>query len=257
MADQGDPDGVSEDTPWFRRWFGEEYLRLYPHRDRDEAREGVELLLSRRPQVAQGPILDLACGAGRHLDVLSNRSIPCVGLDLSLSLLARAHRARPHLRLVRGDMRRLPFGPSHFWAVTSFFTSFGYFDSEEGDRKVAREVRRVLRPGGTFFLDFLNAHTVLDRLTPRDENMVEGRRVIQERRVLPGDRIVEKRIRIESSAPGDPDRTFVERVRLYTADELSTLLESVGLEPSERFGDYKGGATTSTSPRVIIVARAV
>ncbi len=256
MTDQGDPASVPGSTPWFRRWFGEEYLRLYPHRDRDEARDGVELLLSRRPEVARGPVLDLACGAGRHLDVLSTRGVPCVGLDLSLSLLSRAHQTRPHLRLVRGDMRRLPFNPSSFSAVTSFFTSFGYFDSEEGDRRVAREVHRVLRPGGTFFLDFLNAHSVLDQLIPRDEHVVEGRRVIQERRVLPGGRIVEKRIRIETEPPDDPDRTFVERVRLYTADELSTLLAAVGLETSERFGDYKGGAPSPASPRAIIVARA-
>ena len=31
-------------TPWFRDWFGNEYLALYPHRDRAEARQAVELL---------------------------------------------------------------------------------------------------------------------------------------------------------------------------------------------------------------------
>jgi SAM-dependent methyltransferase len=60
--------------------------------------------------------------------------------------------ARPEARLpgchrVRGDMRHLPFTDGSFDLVTSFFTSFGYFDSDDEDVKVlARGVPRAASP---------------------------------------------------------------------------------------------------------------
>ena len=30
---------------WFERWFGQHYLELYPHRNDEEARQGVQTLL--------------------------------------------------------------------------------------------------------------------------------------------------------------------------------------------------------------------
>ena len=35
-------------TEWFEEWFGEEYLRLYPHRDDTEAEQAVDLILRTR-----------------------------------------------------------------------------------------------------------------------------------------------------------------------------------------------------------------
>ena len=39
-----DPPKREAAIPWFRDWFGREYLALYPHRDRAEARRAVALL---------------------------------------------------------------------------------------------------------------------------------------------------------------------------------------------------------------------
>jgi hypothetical protein len=47
---------------WFREWFGEEYLALYPHRDSADAERLVALL---RHAVSWDPgwrVLDVACG---------------------------------------------------------------------------------------------------------------------------------------------------------------------------------------------------
>jgi SAM-dependent methyltransferase len=240
---------------WYRRWFGEEYMELYPHRDREEAREAVALFLEHADVGEGDPVLDLACGAGRHLEGLLEEGLDAVGLDLSLPLLRRASGRQPAMRLIRGDMRSLPFRSATFAAVSSFFTSFGYFESEADDRMVLREVRRVLRQGGHLLLDFLNARAVQRNLTPRDERTVGEWRVVQERRLVRGGRVVEKRIRIEDGAEGEP-REFLERVRLYMPRELESLLAREGLTPVERFGDYEGGPVSPASPRVILLAEA-
>ena len=235
---------------WFRDWFGEEYLELYPHRDEQEARRAVSLYLATfRPP--GDPVLDLACGAGRHLRELEASGLPTVGLDLSAVLLGEARRASPEACLVRADMRRLPFRTGAFGGLTSFFTSFGYFGTRDEDRRVAREIRRVLRDGGNFMLDFFNAQRVRDELVPRDERVTDGRRVTQTREIE--DDTVVKRIRIrEETADGIRERRFEERVRLYSPEGLQALLEDAALAVRHRYGDYHGGDFDPAAERLIL-----
>lgn len=243
---------MSAPGEWFREWFGEEYLALYPHRDAREAEVAVRLFRRAADPRPDAPVLDLACGAGRHLGILADLGFRPVGIDLSRELLAEARRREnEELPLVRGDMRRLPFVDAAFGAVASFFTSFGYFASSEEDRRVAAEMRRVLRPGGVFLLDYLNAPRVRAALVPRDERRVKGRTVRQER-WLEGESVV-KRIEIRP-AEGEPEVHY-ERVRLYGPDELERLLARHGLRTEARFGDYDGSPYGETSPRVILVGR--
>lgn len=241
--------------PWFQDWFGDEYLALYPHRDRAEARQAVELLHATAGPAPGHHVLDLGCGAGRHLAELCRLGYNATGLDLSMPMLEAAASEAAGPLLVRGDMRRIPFRASGFDIVTSYFTSFGYFDDEQDDAQVLREVRRVLRPAGRFLLDFLNADQVVANLRERDHRTVGGVEVVQERRLLQGGRIVEKRIAI-GTRDGEPQREFVERVRLYRPGELARMLEGAGLAAGPRFGGYDRSPFSRLSPRFIVLARA-
>ncbi len=55
-------------------------------------------------------------------------------------------------------------------AVFNLFTSFGYFDDDEDDRKVFSSVKNVLQNDGIFVLDFLNEKFVKNTLV--DETTV-------------------------------------------------------------------------------------
>ena len=248
---------VSGDAPsdWFRRWFGREYLALYPHRNRVEARQAVALLKDATSVAPGAHILDLACGAGRHLAELRRAGYRTAGLDLSLPLLQAAHATAAEASLVRADMRRIPFRTGAFQVVTSYFTSFGYFADEDDDRGVLGEVRRVLRTGGWFLLDFLNADQVAANLRARDRRVVSGMEVLQERRLAEGGRIVEKRITIAGPG-GASSRNFVERVRMYRPAELAAMLSEARLEPGPRFGGYDRRALSAESPRCVFLANA-
>lgn len=253
---------MSAPAEWFREWFGDTYLSLYPHRDEAEAEAGTRLFEREAAPPPGGRVLDLACGYGRHLDKLQAAGYRSVGLDLSARLLRDAAK-RPGATgsLVRGDMRHLPFPDGVFDALVNFFTSFGYFASEEEDQLVVREMRRVVRSGGTFLLDYMNAPWVIANLEPEtevedDEHRVHQRRWIEARHVI-------KRIEIYPRGGNGPDagegapEVFHERVRLYEPDELGALLARHGLEVRARFGDYDGAPFENESPRLLLAGLAV
>jgi SAM-dependent methyltransferase len=243
----------SRDEEWFERWFGDEYLALYPHRDMEEARRAAGLVIRESRVAAGATTLDLACGAGRHLEALREQGFRAFGLDLSYPLLLRARERAP---VVRGDMRVLPFRSASLDLVASFFTSFGYFEDAADDRQVLREVRRVLRPGAAFAFDYLNSDRVRTELQPRDEREVDGRRVVQIRTLADGGRAVKKQIQIYPPGVAEP-QLFHERVRLYPPDEFRALLLEHGLGEHRIFGDYEGAPFEKNSSRLLVIGVAL
>lgn len=244
--------GPDAPADWYREWFGETYLEVYPHRDRAEAERAVELFRARADPGAGARVLDLACGAGRHLAALGGAGYRPVGLDLSRPLLERATGAFDG-PLVRADMRAVPLAPGSVAGVVQFFTSFGYFESRREDSRVLEEVGRVLGSAGTFLMDFLNARRVRAELVPEDERK-QGDRLIRQRRWLEGDAVV-KRIEIHEETEEDP-RVYHERVRLYEPEELERMMAAAGLEVTDRRGGYDDRPFGPDSPRLILAGRA-
>lgn len=237
-------------TEWFEQWFGEAYLRLYPHRDDEDAAQLAGLIDSRVP-VRDRDVLDLACGPGRHVAQLQARGARVVGFDLSMPLLSRArHReGNDAARFVRGDMRRLPFRSARFDLVVNLFTSFGFFSSDAQHQLVVDGAARTLRPGGALVIDYLNARWVSRTLVPLEEQQVGEQRVTIERQLIDGDRFVMKQFHLESDG-----RSFVERVRLYSPEDLAAMISQAGLRVVDRFGSYDGIPLTDDAPRAILLA---
>jgi len=238
---------------WYKEWFGEEYLELYAHRDEGEAERHVafvEALFERAPRA----ILDLACGGGRHTAALRRRGHRALGTDLSIVLLAQP----PPLPRVAGDMRRLPFADGAFDWVLNFFTSFGYFETEEENFRVLAEISRVLASDGRFLLDLMNLDATLSQLKEYEE-WEDGERRVEIRRWWdPLRRRVNKRIRISApglATAGSEPRTFLESVRAYTRDEVVLGLRRAGLDVTATFGSFAGEAYGSDSERLILVGR--
>ncbi|WP_250121415.1 class I SAM-dependent methyltransferase [Chroococcidiopsis sp. CCMEE 29] len=101
----------------------------------------------------QSNILDLGCGTGRLLDRLAVKfpHLRATGLDFSAEMLrqARCHnRHHPRLIYVQGNAEALPFADGQFDAVFNTLSFLHYSKPEE----VFSEVRRVLYPGGHFYL---------------------------------------------------------------------------------------------------------
>jgi SAM-dependent methyltransferase len=234
---------------WYREWFGEEYLDLYSHRDEAEAELHVDFVERAFAGTSPNAVLDLACGAGRHTLALRARGYRALGIDLSLTLLAKA----PVHARVCGDMRRLPLAEESFDWVLNFFTSFGYFETERENFRVLEEIVRLLRPGGRFLIDLLNPRPAIENLVPRESVRTDGRRIEVERWFEATTQRMNKRIEIQSPA-GEP-RVFHESVRLYRPEEVEIGLRWAGLEVDQTYGSFEGDPYHDDSPRLIFVGR--
>jgi SAM-dependent methyltransferase len=233
---------------WFEEWFGEDYLRLYPHRDDAEAERAVATI-GRRVGLRPGwKVLDVACGAGRHARAFRLAGAWCVGVDLSATLL-RVARTVTDAGLVRADMRLLPIRPRSMDLTVNLFTSFGYFDHDAEHTAALREMIATLKPGGWFAIDFLNPSTVRRRLVARERVRTGDGEVEVGRAVSSDGHYVSKSITTPSG------KRFVERVRLFEPGEIAAMLEAEGVEVQYRFGDYDAAPLTSESPRTILLGR--
>lgn len=231
---------------WFKDWFDRDYAAIYAGRGAAEAERAVATALEAAPCLGEGPVLDLACGAGRHLEVLRRTNPLAFGLDLSHDLLAMAEGGlRPWL--LRADMRALPVREGSLSGICMWFTPFGYF-SDDGNLALLARLRALLRPGGVAVLDYFNAAHVREHLVREDEATHQGLHVVS-RRSVEGRRIVKRMdlTRLDTGAT----RSATESVRLYEPEELRAMARASGLEPYREAGDYSGGAFGPGSPRWI------
>ncbi|MCG8605296.1 class I SAM-dependent methyltransferase [bacterium] len=238
---------------WYRDWFGEDYLKVYPHRDEVEAKRQVDFVERLLPLKAGHRILDLGCGSGRHSAALAKRGYQVTCLDLSPVLLSLAKAKNTGekccTQFVRADMRAVPFSKA-FDAVVSFFTTFGYFDTDTENLKTLRSIESALKSGGLFLLDYLNKSHVIDNLIDSDVRE-KGEVTVSQKRTYDRtkERIEKKIILIE----GGETREYLESVRLYTLQEMRELLGQTRLKLEKTFGEFDGRPFSAESPRLILV----
>ncbi len=95
-------------------------------------------------------VLDLGCGAGRHVVYLSSLGFQVTGMDLSTNGLVhtKSRMMAEHLKagLLRAEMSLLPFGDESFDCVISVYVL--HHSSRARVKRALAEIRRVLVPRG-------------------------------------------------------------------------------------------------------------
>lgn len=236
------------ESEWYKVWFNEDYLKLYSNRNMKEAEEQVDFLLNALKLNGNEKILDLGCGIGRHSLLLAKKGFSVVGVDLSPDLLKIARQNAvpfPDLDLtyIQGDMRNLD-NLGQFDLVISIFTSFGYFETEEENLTVLKEIKKCLKPKGHFFLDYLHPYYVKNHLVPNEIRVIGNAEVGIHREII-DDKII-KTIQF-------PHQTYEEKVKLYSRIAIEKILKSAGLSAIEVWNDYEGNPWKSEGDRQLFL----
>jgi SAM-dependent methyltransferase len=222
---------------------------------------------------ADGPVLELGAGTGRISLPLARSGVAVVGVDRSAPMLAHASRrlrkssarsaraSKGSLRLVRGDIRRLPFRPDSFGMALA---PYGVLQSLLSDRDLAHTLRavcRVIRPGGVFGVDLVpdvpNWREYSNRVQMRGRaaggahlTLVESVRQDARRRLT----TFEQRY-LERRNGRTREHAFELSFRTLPIRQMSARLIRAGFLIDAVLGDYKGRPWDERADVWIVLAR--
>ena len=237
---------------WFERWFGEEYLLVYEHRNIREAEHEAHVIKEILGLKKNDLILDLCCGPGRHDTPFVRIGCRVIGLDFSMPMLKIASEAIPldnnFPKYIRSDARYLPFRDEAFDVVLNLFTSFGYFDDNENNELIW-SISRILKPDGQFYIDYLNPTKVIAELEEESTKVKKDITIVEKRRLDEKTHRIEKTIQLTWD---NNSQTFHESVRLYSLDEMLSIINNAGLETAEVIGSIEREPFCESSDRMII-----
>jgi SAM-dependent methyltransferase len=237
---------------WFAEWFDSAYYhQLYNHRNEAEAQRFIDFLLNYLQPSAKSRVLDLACGKGRHSIYMAQKNLCVMGVDLSPKSIAAAKEYENScLEFAVQDMRR-PLAVNYFDYVFSFFTSFGYFNSDREHQTTLNSMAKNLRPQGILVIDFLNVIPTINKLVANETVKKGDIEFVLHRFVKDG--FIQKQINFNTP---EGDFTFTEKVRTFGLADFEKMLAIAGFNIQQVFGDYElRDYEAQTSPRLIIVAR--
>jgi SAM-dependent methyltransferase len=216
---------------WFENWFDSPYYKiLYQHRNDQEAQSFINRLTQIIPLNHEDWILDLACGRGRHAKCIHELGFSVIGIDLSKESILEAKKyENEHLQFFIQDMRNFSL-PKNFQLILSLFTSFGYFEDTEDNFRVLQSVYKHLKPKGYFVLDFFNSEWVLNHLIEYEQKILENIsfdifKFIENQKIV-------KKIVINN------EKTFYEKVSLFSSEDLELMLKKTGFEIIHWWGEY-------------------
>jgi ubiquinone/menaquinone biosynthesis C-methylase UbiE len=240
---------------FFRGPWGDFQARGFPLHNTDAE---VDFLVSALKLNAGDKVLDLACGTGRHSVELAARGMDVTGVDFNRAALDVAEGAAKRRgvapRFVELDMRELQ-GGQRFDAAICFWTSFGYFEDEADDLRVAQRVAGALKPGGRFLIDVHVMETVFPRFQERRWSWFDDERPKRLLEEVSFD-IDAGRIECEWTFLEDGKaRSSTSSIRLYSYRELCELLREAGFATFEALETVTGKPFKLGLPRLSVVAR--
>jgi SAM-dependent methyltransferase len=248
MQDQSDPPWHEDPQFWVGLRDGIFDEQLWANADSE-----IDQLLALVTLPKGAAVLDIPCGPGRHLLPLARRGFQLCGVDLSQAYLAEAQKraadARVTIELILADMREF-VRPESFELAICMYTSFGYSGDPQQDAKVLKNLYRSLRPGGRLVLELVTKETAVAS-GPHAYPVSEGRRIVEQAELMEHGAIIQRRWQLQG--PG-VDRSWLAWHRLYSVDELHTMLRRAGFSHSHLYGALDGRAFTPAGDGAVLIA---
>jgi SAM-dependent methyltransferase len=250
---------MTTQKPWYQQdklWNDLKPVFFSSERQTDAITEvdKITKLIDIKPAVK---ILDLCCGIGRHSLEFARRGYPVTAVDRTRTYLDHArNRAKSEglkIDFICQDIRKFQ-RKSSFDVILNLLTSFGYFEKEEDDRSVVKNMHRSLKTNGTIIFDLMGKEVLARIFKEKDWYYVDDFKVLEERK------IIQNWSRVESCWTVIKNKTITEyqiSLRLYSAVEISNLLRESGFKQIEVYGDFDGNPYNQNAKRLVVVGKKV
>ena len=242
-------------------WFADDdfWQTLYPFlfsddtfaKGESEAEQVLDLV-----EFSGTSVLDLCCGPGRHSVPLAKRGLQVTGVDLSSFLLdlARSHARREGVEIewIRDDMRHF-YRETAYDLIMNLYTSFGYFEKEDEDILVLKNVHRSLTPGGTCVLELVSKEWIAGNISEAIVHDLSDGAILVERPKVVDDwtRITNQWIYIRDERA----KIFKFSHTIYSGEELRDRMQKAGFSSVDLFGSLGGDEFGPEAQRLVIVGR--
>ena len=235
-------------SEWWKSLFNSLYIKTdgdVVENTRNTARE-VDIIIESTKLEPFDHILDLCCGQGRHSLELATRGFKNInGIDRSRYLIQLARKRailldpkfeKPRFR--EGDARKIRMEDDSQDLVLLMGNSFGYFEKEEDDANVIKEIKRVLRPSGNFILDIVDGEWISKNFDARSWEWIDQSHLVCRERTLSSDhsRIIAREVIIHAEKGILADQFYAER--LYTYETILEMLKRAGFENIVKHANY-------------------
>jgi SAM-dependent methyltransferase len=253
---------VKNNIPWYAEetgLFSEWYFELFGGKIGDERTSEHCDFLEKTLSLNKGAkVLDLCCGHGRITNEMAKRGYDMTGQDINNYFMGIAKKKAGELNLnirwVNSDMRQIPF-KEEFDAVVNMFTSFGYFDSDEENEKVIREVNKSLKQGGKFLIDFSHRDFVIKHYKFEDVMGIKNGYAKIKREF---DYVKSSHVEsIDIFINGEFVKQFLLYFRFYSVSELTAMLSRNGFKILSVYGGFNFRPLSFETNRCIILAEKI
>ncbi len=248
---------MTENQSWYNKdefWLTFESILFNQKRLADTASQ-VDHIIKLLQIKEDAKMLDLCCGIGRHSLELSRRGFKVTGVDRTKSYLDKAkNQAKSEglkIEFVHDDMRTFCRADA-FDVVVNIFTSFGYFEDLEDDRKVVNNVFRSLKSGGKFLIEAEGKEILARKFRERDWNKIDEYIILEDRKLINNWEKIESRWIILKDDQRIEHKLIL---RLYSAVEINSLLKQCGFSDVKVYGSLEGIDYDHRAKRLVVVAQ--
>ncbi|MCD4783489.1 MAG: class I SAM-dependent methyltransferase [Candidatus Eremiobacteraeota bacterium] len=241
--------------PWYKDFFDENYNKTYLHLNWERTAREADFIEKVLELEKDDLILDIPCGFGRHSIELTKRGYHVIGMEYNYPQIDMAMRIMVEKKatfdIIQADMRDISH-ENRYDKMFNYFTSFGYFNSEENEKTMAG-FHRALKPGGLLLIEMVNRDGVLKSFQPCNINRLpDGGLLLEERKFDP---LTSRMNAVHTFI--STEGQIVERQldhRMYCPHELVGMFERHGFEVVKTFGDGENNLK-KFSRRIAIVGK--